>query len=127
MHKQWRYSAAALSAFAGFIHVLAAPDHFEEWWGYGMFFLTAAAAQVLYALLLLAYEPNRDLLWAGVVGNLAILGLYVVTRTVGIPFFGPEAGQVEAVGALDAISKITELALIACLVVLLRARPRTAA
>jgi hypothetical protein len=120
MNKRWRYGAAALSAVAGFIHILAAPDHFEEWWGYGMFFLTAATAQVMYALLLLAYEPNHDLLWAGILGNLSILGLYLVTRTVGIPFFGPEAGAVEPVGALDVVSKIVELALLGCLAVLLR-------
>ncbi len=34
--------------------------------------------------------------WAGVIGNSLIAGLYFVTRTVGVPLFGPEAGEVEA-------------------------------
>jgi hypothetical protein len=124
-HKKWLYAAAGLSALAGFIHVLAAPEHFEEWIGYGMFFFAAAAAQILFALMLAAYadNPHRDLLIAGIAGNAAIILLWLITRTLGIPFFGPEAGEVEPLGVLDSLSKITELALIACLAVLLRRRP----
>lgn len=121
--KRWLYAAAGLSVAAGLIHVIAAPSHFEEWIGYGLFFLIAATAQVLYALLLLIEKSNRELLFTGLLGNGLIIGLYLVTRTVGIPFFGPKAGEVEAVGALDAISKIIELALMICLVIGLRSLP----
>jgi hypothetical protein len=37
--------AAALSLIAALTHAWAMPEHFEEWWGYGTFFLIAAAAQ----------------------------------------------------------------------------------
>jgi uncharacterized membrane protein YraQ (UPF0718 family) len=47
------YPVAALSLIAGLIHVWVTPEHFEEWWGYGTFFLVAAAAQVVYVPLLL--------------------------------------------------------------------------
>lgn len=48
-------------------------------------------------------------------GNLAVVALYAVTRTVGIPLFGPQAGEVEAVGAVDLATLGAELALVACL------------
>src|SRR5215216_7342782 len=88
------YAAAALSLLAGLIHLWVAPEHFEEWWGYGAFFLVAAAAQLLYAPLALRW-PSRTLLIVGIAGNLAIVALYLLTRTVGIPPLGPEAGKVE--------------------------------
>lgn len=118
--KNWLYAAAVLSALAGFIHILVTPDHFEEWIGYGLFFLVASTAQFMFALLLLAHGSNRDLLLAGIVGNGLIIALWLVTRTVGIPFFGPEAGEVEPVGVIDTVSKLVEGALIVCLVELIR-------
>src|ERR687884_675196 len=42
------YAAAALSLLAGLIHLWVTPEHFEEWWGYGAFFLVAGAAPILY-------------------------------------------------------------------------------
>ena len=116
----WLGRAIVLSAVAGLIHVLATPEHFEEWVGYGLFFVVAAAAQGVYSIALLFNGPKRPLLITGIVGNGLIVGLYLITRTVGIPFFGPEAGEVEPVGALDVISKVVELALIAALVAMSR-------
>ena len=37
--------AAALSLLAATIHLWVAPDHLEEWWGYGAFFVVLATAQ----------------------------------------------------------------------------------
>ncbi len=117
--------AAALSLLAGWIHVFVAPEHFEEWVGYGVFFVFVSVLQMEFALLLLSRTPPRSgLLWAGLLGNAALIALWAVTRTVGIPFFGPGAGEVEAVGTLDTISKLAELGLVTCLVVMLRALPR---
>ena len=101
------YAAAGLSLLAASIHLWVAPEHFEEWWGYGAFFLVAAAAQALYAPLLLRL-PTRAVLLAGVAGNLAIVGLYLLTRTVGIPLFGPEAGEVEGIGFADVCATASE-------------------
>ena len=118
------YTAAALSLVAGLIHVWAMPGHYKEWWGYGTFFLVVAIAQVFLSDALL-YRPRRRLFLAGVAGNLAVIILYVVTRTVGIPFFGPHAGEVEEMGVLDLLSIGVEIALVITLVVLLRVRLAT--
>jgi len=85
------YAAAALSLLAALVHLWVAPEHFEEWWGYGVFFVVAAAAQILYVPIVVLL-PTRIVLLLGIAGNLAIVVLYLLTRTVGIPLFGPEAG-----------------------------------
>lgn len=54
--------------------------------------------------------------------NFLIAGMYVVTRTVGIPFFGPEAGEIAAWGASRLITTPLELLLVALLLVMLRHR-----
>jgi hypothetical protein len=85
-------AAALLSVVAALAHLWAMPEHFREWWGYGAFFLVVALAQGLYGLGLLRW-PSRALFVAGLAGNLAVLGLFGVVHTRGIPFFGPHAGE----------------------------------
>jgi hypothetical protein len=118
--------AAILSLIAALAHFWVMPEHFAEWWGYGAFFLVAACAQTVYAVLLLR-ERSGWLLWAGLLGNLAIIVLWAWTRTVGIPFFGPHAGEVEEIGAIDVVSKVAEALLIAVLAMLLRGEQATEA
>ena len=110
--------AVALSLVAALIHLWATPEHLEEWWGYGTFLLTVATAQGFYGVALLRL-PNRPLLLVGVGGNLSIVVLYILTRTVGIPFFGPHAGEVEGVGVADLAATAAELALVAALLAVL--------
>lgn len=116
--------AAGLSTITGIIHLTVTPDHFEEWIGYGLFFLLVAMAQIGYAVLLMTRVPRPTLLWMGISGNAAVILLWLITRTVGIPFFGPEAWEIEPVGVLDSISKIIEICLIAALAMLLRSDSR---
>jgi uncharacterized protein (DUF305 family) len=111
------YLAAALSLVAASIHVLAMPEHFREWWGYGVFFLGAAVFQGLYGVVLLR-RPWASFFLLGIVANLAVVVLWLVTRTAGIPFFGPHAGEVEAVGAADLAATTIELLLVIALVAL---------
>ena len=111
------YAAAALSLLAGLIHLWVTPEHFEEWRGYGTFFLAVASAQGFYSVVLLRW-PRQLIFYLGIGGNLAIIVLYIVTRTVGIPFFGPHAGEVEEVGVVDLCAAMSELALAMALGVL---------
>ena len=119
------HAAAVFSLLAAGIHLWAMPEHFEEWWGYGAFFLASAVAQGSYAAALLRRPGRPLLLLLGVGGNLSVVVLYLVTRTVGIPFFGPHAGEVEGVGVADLSATAAELALVVALgAVLLRGLPR---
>jgi hypothetical protein len=112
-------AASALSLIAGLIHLWVTPEHLAEWWGYGAFFLVCASAQALYAALLLSRRRGRILLLSGIIGNFAVVTLYVATYTAGIPFFGPHAWEVEEVSAIGAVATAAELALIVVLVSLL--------
>jgi len=111
------YTVATLSLLAALIHLWVMPEHFEEWWGYGMFFLVAGVVQVVYVPLLVRW-PNQTVLLLGIAGNSAIVLLYLFTRVVGIPFFGPEAGEVEGVGIIDVCATSSEAAVVVALGVL---------
>jgi hypothetical protein len=112
------YSAVGLSSVAALIHLWVTPEHFGEWWGYGSFMLAAFVAQAIYAAALLVWPRWRLLLRAGISGNLAIIGMWVVSRTVGTPL-GPMGGEVEGIGALDLICTASEVVLVVLLVGLL--------
>ncbi len=133
--EQFLYNlAGSLSLTAALIHAMAMPEHFQEWWGYGLFFFGAAAAQAIYGVMLLFPVWNARSNWvtrlmqnhlclfylAGIVGNAAIIALYLVTRTSGIPV-GPSAGEIETFSALSVTLKLLELALVASLTLLLAA------
>jgi hypothetical protein len=105
-------AAATLSVLAAAIHLWVVPEHLEEWWGYGAFFVVLAAAQGLYGLGLLR-PPSRPYLLVGVAGNLAVAILWLVTRTTGIPLLGPHAGEVEGVGWLDLACTLGEVGIVA--------------
>lgn len=125
--------AGSLSLTAALIHAMVMPEHFQEWWGYGLFFFAVTLVQAVYGVGLLVHGWGSSPLWvagtdwkyqlpafyaAGIVGNLAIIGMYLVTRTSGIPL-GPHAGDVEAFSALSVLSTLLEVALVGCLMFLL--------
>jgi hypothetical protein len=130
-----RLQAGVLSVAAGVAHGLVAPEHLREWWGYGLFFALAAVGQVFFGALLLAapwrYDdsgglapertrPERALCLLGIVANSLVILLYTVTRSVGVPFLGPAAGEVEPLGAGGVITTLCEAALVGVLVALWR-------
>jgi hypothetical protein len=117
--------AALFSIITSIIHGAAFQEHLTEWWGYAMFFVTAMIVQGIYGLILFLrpWKTVQDVKWmylSGIVGNAAIILLYLITRTVGIPFLGPEAGQVEDFTAISLLAKISEVIVIGLLAVLLR-------
>jgi hypothetical protein len=123
---------------SGSAHDLVTQQHFQEWWGYGVFFLATSVCLVGFGLALITdaidprYMPGdvrrlrRTMYAIGALGNASILGLYLLTRTVGIPL-GPGSGSVESVGVVDVVAKMAEfLAVAGLIVLLLKSRPRMA-
>jgi len=132
--------AVTLSVSAGLMHGLNVGEHLAEWWGYGLFFLFAAAGQFVYGLVLIVQPWNYDetggrrageryahlFYLGGLAANLFLVILYLVTRTVGVPFVGPAAGQTEPFTLMGLATKLIECVLVGVLLVLARQTGRSA-
>jgi hypothetical protein len=101
---------ALLSAGAAVIHFVVIPGHWDVYWGQGFFFVVVAIAQLLWALWVLV-APSRLIYLAGAAGNAAIVAMWIITRTAGIPA-GPGAGEPEAVEFADTLATIFEVILV---------------
>ena len=110
--------AATCSVGAAGIHFAVIPEHLAEYRPFGLFFVAIAVLQALWAILALRY-PRRSLLLVGAAANLAILTLWVFTRTTGLPI-GPEPWTPEKFGRLDAITAVFELGLVTSIALALR-------
>jgi len=108
----------ASTAAAG-IHAAVAPAHLREQVLFGAFFMLVACAQVAWSAALL-HQPQRAVLVAGVVGNSALLALWLVTRIVGLPFgLMPDP---HPLGGWDLVCAAWEVTVVVTCVRLLRAR-----
>jgi hypothetical protein len=116
-----RPALALLSMGAAVIHFVVIPGHWEEYWGQGLFFIVAAIAQLLWAVWILV-APSRRIYLAGAAGNAAIVALWIVTRTAGVPA-GPGAGEREAVEFADTLATVFEVLLVVGALVLARTVP----
>jgi hypothetical protein len=103
---------AALSVGAAAIHAIVIPPHLSESLLYGVFFAAMAVGQLGWAVLAVV-RPRTWVITAGALGNLAIVALWAMTRTVGIPL-GVAAGRREAIGVMDTTCCLLELGIVAC-------------
>jgi hypothetical protein len=104
------------------VHLAYTASHLRQWWAYGAFFLATGAGQALFAPLVLR-RPRPWVVAVGIGGNLAIVAMYVVTRTAGPPL-GPHAHVPEPTGAVDLATTAVEIALVGVLLTLLGGRSR---
>jgi hypothetical protein len=105
--------AAAGSLVAAGVHVAVCPEHFHEALRLGVFFVIASLTQTGWAVLLVR-RPSRVMFAIGLAGNLGMVVLWTLTRTVGLPF---HLAEVEAVGVVDAIATSAEIVtIVSCLV-----------
>jgi hypothetical protein len=109
---------ALASLCAALVHVAVMPDHFEESVWYGLFFLLASLGQLAFAVSAVV-RPTRHLVLAGVVGCAVIIGLWLVSRLVGVPV-GPDNGGTEEFGVLDILATSFEVVVVSCGLLILR-------
>ena len=114
-----------LSVSAGAIHAIAMIDHFAHWWVYGAFFLVLTYGQVLWGVAVVRKPPTDRSLKVAAVANLAILAVWLFSRTIGIPV-GPEAGRPEPVGTMDGAAILVQLVLVAYVALIVRPELRSA-
>jgi hypothetical protein len=115
--------AVALAAAAGVIHVRAGIEHAEHYWLYGLLFGVLAHAQLLWALWIYRRPDDERTLMAGAIVCLAVIGVWLVSRIVGLPI-GPWAGRPERLGIADISASLDELALAGVVFAMLRPRSR---
>ena len=114
------YSAALLTLGAAAIHFAAAPEHLSEYLLYGIFFILLGAAQLALAVALVV-APSRRLYQGALIGTLAVIGIWLMSRTTGLPI-APIPWRPEAIAFPDFAATLLET--IACLVFLMRLRRR---
>jgi hypothetical protein len=106
-----RWSVAALMVGSGAIHFGMMGEHAGVSWTHGLFFAATGWLQISFAALII-FRPTRPVIAAGILLNLAILTVWVLTRTVGIAIGGD--GTPEAWGRVDGLCAAFEgLAVIA--------------
>jgi hypothetical protein len=115
-----RWWAGFASLGAGLIHLAVVSEHVAEWWLHAVFFIVLGVVQIAWAVQ--AMERDRlpvPQLFATL--NVAVIGLWLVTRTTGLPV-GPEPWQAEAVGTADLVCTGLE-AVVVVLLILTARRP----
>jgi hypothetical protein len=100
------YCLAIMSVATAVIHFAVAGPHFQEYWLYGVFMLVAGWLQLLWAIAAIA-RPSRLLLRGGVILNLGVVAVYIVTRTAG-DLIGPGAHSAEEIGFGDVLCTALE-------------------
>jgi cobalt-zinc-cadmium efflux system protein len=96
---EWaRVAAGVLCVVAGVVHLLYAPVHFEESHNVGFFFVAVGVDQIAAGLFLIAAPLVVPVAGATLLGTLAVIVIYVASRTTGLPI-GPNPG-VPGVGAV---------------------------
>jgi diguanylate cyclase (GGDEF)-like protein/PAS domain S-box-containing protein len=114
------------SLAAGLVHAGICPAHFREATLLGVFFLVVSTLQLVWAAMVVT-RPSRRLLFAGAAGNAAVVGVWALSRTAGVPG-GPTPWRPEAVGVLDGLALVAEVAVLVGATLLARHRiPRPSA
>jgi hypothetical protein len=99
--------AGFASLGAGLIHLAVVQEHLDEYWLFGVFFIVLGVGQILWAVAALALD-RPPWLRTMAYGNLAVVALWAVTRTVGLPI-GPEHWEPEAASRADVLCTLLEV------------------
>lgn len=99
-------AAAIASVGAAVVHVAVMPTHWRDWLPSGVFFVSIAMFQLIWAVL--AWNrPPASLLAAGIVANAGVAAMWIYSRTAGAPV-GPNAAVPEAARAAGICALLLE-------------------
>ena len=113
LHTTGAAVAATLSTGAAAIHFAVVPAHMAEFAPFGLAFVAVGWFQVTWAQLYLL-RPTRVIAATGGLVNSAIVVVWLLSRTVGLPV-GPGPWTPEPIGTLDAFASAFEVALVGVL------------
>ena len=66
------------------IHAAVVPEHLVEYWVFGAFFILTAVFQLAWAVVVVL-RPSAIVYTAGALINGAIIALWALSRTIGLP------------------------------------------
>lgn len=89
------------------VHFAVAPTHWQEWMPSGLFFVSLALSQLIWAAAMLV-RATMPVLAAGILLNIGAVALWALSRTAGAPF-GPHAGEPELVQAADLCALLLQI------------------
>ena len=117
----WLRSVAAVGFLgAAIIHLAQVALHVAEGPVFAGFFAFVGALQ-LGAAVGLVRARRRRWYWLGIAGSGTTIGIWLVSRSIGLPF-GAEPGSPEAIGTADAAASLLEGITIVALLLWLHAR-----
>jgi hypothetical protein len=131
-------AAIVLSTAAALAHVVATPDHYTWWPAAGLFFAALGLIQLLFSVVLARGTTDHRFVLAGIWGTVAVILLYVASRTVGLPMTPPVpfhggrwvAGRsmvpdgAKHIGPLDVFTLVAEVLLVVTLLSMLPSRSK---
>lgn len=112
--------ATAISLGAAAIHLSVIQSHLDEGLEFAAFFLVTGWFQMVWPIAYLL-RRSRSVALVAIVVNLGIVGVWVVSRTVGMPF-GPTPWVAQSIGFADILATAMELSLAGLLVLTVAAR-----
>ncbi|MFN0029352.1 MAG: hypothetical protein ACKV2O_19525 [Acidimicrobiales bacterium] len=118
---------------ASVAHLVTVPSHLRTWPASGVFFAALALAQAAMALVLFRNRFGDRLVGLALWGTVGVIGLYLLSRTVTLPFVplvgahgtSPDVGRAIIPGAekrvqqLDALTLVVEVMAVVTLASLL--------
>lgn len=102
----------ALSIVTGALHAKALADHASHYWLFGVFFGILMCWQTGWGARAYRARLSPGALVAGAGVNVSVVVVWLISRTVGMPI-GPWPGEAEAIGVIDAMASLDELAIAA--------------
>jgi hypothetical protein len=117
-------SIAILSISAGIIHLLLI-EHMKEAFMWGIFFLISGIAQLIFGIIIIIIGKelspiNKSILYyIGIIGNILLVGIFVLARLF-TPPFSTEAAPINELEPNGIITIITEVLLIVLLAYLIK-------
>lgn len=114
-----RWFLAALSLGAAVIHLVMVPQHAQESLRMGLAFAAAGWFQVAFGVAVLA-RPTRLWVQLAIAANLVFFGVWMLSRTVGLPTWTGDGG-VDKASATDILTIAFEIGIVLGGLVLLAA------
>lgn len=99
---------ALLMLASSLIHAAVTAGHFAEYWLFGVLFVVVSVAQAMWTAQVYSKPLNARLLAAGAAGNIALVSVWAITRTTGLPF-GPHPNEPEPIGPADTMAVVDEV------------------